>query len=236
MPPSASQCSLRSKSQQQNVISECLGPDVSAAPIPVDVTRCHARVDCAGLIRQCGRKLTGGGQQFCAQHQRSLPLGTVLGESEPAVQRRLDAIGQRARRSKGYKWYSRLKLWDESQKLGKLPQDLTDAEFEACLGSVDRFFTNHPSVQISWKLDVFCGPQSAAERYDKQKLEYLAESHRFIWFSALIFQQEMHAVHPSCTLLTITEDIFMQVLQRTNARAANHSIVRNYLQPFSGPQ
>ena len=57
-----------------------------------------------------------------------------------------------------------------------------------------------------------------------------------MWFSSTIFKQELQALVPGSTLLSVTEPVFMQALQRTTARASNHSVVRNYLQPYSGPQ
>ena len=74
------------------------------------------------------------------------------------------------------------------------------------------------------------------DRQNKDRHDYLGKPTRFMWFSSTIFKQELHALAPGSTVLTATETIFMQALQRTSARASNHSVVKNYFQPFSGPQ
>ena len=55
-------------------------------------------------------------------------------------------------------------------------------------------------------------------------------------FSSTIFNQELQALVPGSAVSNVSEAVFMQALQRTTIRASNHSVVRNYMQPFSGPQ
>jgi hypothetical protein len=46
----------------------------------------------------------------------------------------------------------------------------------------------------------------------------------------------MKVLAPDGLVENVSEDVLMDALQRKNVRAANHSVVRNYLQAFSGPQ
>ena len=253
----ASQAEAARSSLQQRRPSRA-GPEVSAAQVTststtaaapassasvpagiagaVDHSRCRARVTAAGVFRQCARVVVSADALFCKQHQKSLPYGTVEGEMEPAVFAKLAASLPRGRKTRGFRWYSRLKLWDQAQLLGKLPEALTDAEYEQCLYAIDRYFAMHAAVRHAWHLHEWSGPQSATDRQNKDRHNYLGSPNRFMWFSSTIFFQELHALAPGSTLLNVTEPLFMQALQRTSVRAANHSVVRNYLQPYSGPQ
>ena len=214
---------------------------VSSGPadedLSIDRKRCLARVVSVGVARQCARPPGKDGSIFCCQHAKTQPQGTMLGTPEPAVEAKLASVASAVRRrSKGYRWYSRLKLWDEAKLLGKMPAHLSDEELDRCLHAIDRYFAMNPAVRNTWKLEEYRGPQSASEQCILSKYEYMGQPHRFMWFSASIFRQELKALAPNGLVEHVAEDILMDALQRTNVRAANHSVVRNYLQAFSGPQ
>ena len=101
---------------------------------------------------------------------------------------------------------------------------------------IDRYFAKNPAVRHAWQLEPWSGPQSASDRRVDARYSYLGTPKRFMWFSNIIFRQELAALAPGGHLLSVNESVFMEALARTTARAANHSVVRNYLTPFSGPQ
>ena len=92
------------------------------------------------------------------------------------------------------------------------------------------------AARTHWKLARSRGPQGLSERGDLEKLNYLGKPKRFKYFSGRLFQQEVQAFRSGATIANLTEAEFMRCLQATSTRAANHSVVRNYLVAFSGPQ
>ena len=93
----------------------------------------------------------------------------------------------------------------------------------------------------SWQLDSHRGPQSIEDRNDLERLNYLGTPKRYMWYSATIFKQELTAWRlavgqPDIVVTDFSEADFVELLQRTSARGANHAIVRNYVTKFSGPQ
>ena len=133
-------------------------------------------------------------------------------------------------------WYSRLKLWDEAQLMGKCPEELTDEELDPCLWNIHRYFAMNPALIHSWQLQRNKGPQSAADRHDLERLNYLGHPRRFMYYSGSFFTEELETVRAGATLEDVTEPEFMEALKRTSARAANYGVVRNYLAAHSGPQ
>ena len=164
-----------------------------------------------GLWNCCGRNGTGSQERF-ARVQRK-PLG-----------------------QKVKTWYSRLKLWDEAQVLGKRPEDLTDEEFDRALWNIHRYFAMHPAYVHNWELQRDKGPQSVADRHNVERLNYLGHPRRFIYYSGHFFSHRSCRQFAGATIEDVTEGEFMEALKRTSARAANHAVVRNYLVAHSGPQ
>ena len=203
-------------------------------PFAVDPSRCLARVWNAGEGRQCKGQPLGSGGVYCGRHAKNLPHGTVVGEVEPTIQAKFARAQQRKTFGEREKrWYSRLKLWDEARTLGKLPADFTDEEFERALWNIHRYFAVNPAVVHGWRLQPYRGPQTADDRHDATKVDYLGEPRRFMYYSALLFREELEALRPGATLADVSEPDFMEVLKRTSARAANNGMVRNY---FTGAQ
>ena len=143
---------------------------------------------------------------------------------EPVVAARSHAKLPRGRLARGFQWYSRLELWDQSQLLGKTPDTLTDDEYLQCLHAVHVYFATNAAVRTAWRLEPWSGPQNAAERHNKSRHEYMGSLKRFMWFSSTIFNQELQALAPGSSLIDVSERTFMQALQRTTARASNHNV------------
>ena len=209
--------------------------------IQVDYSRCLGRVWNAGVGvgRQCLQHPREPGEQFCAQHGKpgGLPHGTVLGEMEPAIREKYERAGARGLGSRGFSWYSRLKLWDEVRVLGKTSVDaLTDDEFQRALYNIDRYYKKHISYVTQWRLDRKLGPQSSADRHTPHLVNYLGSPRRYAWYTATIFRQELAAWRPGVAVEDLAEGDFYDLLQRTSTRASNHSAVKNYLEVYSGPQ
>jgi len=207
----------------------------------VDHDRCLARTWNAGAGRQCARK-PAAGKQFCAQHEKTgtLKHGTVVGTIEPAVQQKYDKAASHKLGAKGFKWYSRVKLWDEARLMGKTTvASLTDDEFQRALYNIDLCFKKHASYIGQWRLREKAGPQSSADRHDPLLLNYLGSPCRYMWFSAKLFKEELAAWQKPGNIVAVedlSEADFEELLQRTSSRGANHAVVRNYIVQFSGPQ
>ena len=226
--------------------AKAAAPPARSVPLEtlvVDPTRCQARTWNAGAGRQCARKPCDG-RPFCAQHAKTLTNGTVVGEVEAAIQEKYDKANSRGLGAKGFAWYSRVKLWDETRLLGKLAVSaLTDAEFQRALYNIDRFFKMHATLIGQWRLQKNAGPQSAADRQSPGLVDYLGSPRRYMWYSATIFKQELakwpkenDGVVGELSVEDLSEAAFVELLKRTSSRAANHGIVRNYAVAFSGPQ
>ena len=64
----------------------------------------------------------------------------VTGDVEPAFQEKYDKAAKRTLGRKGFALYSRVKLWDEAQLVGKTPAQLTGVEFAQALHNIDVYF------------------------------------------------------------------------------------------------
>jgi len=157
---------------------------------------------------------------------------------ESEVQERYDKAFANGLGLKGFVYYSRVKLWDETCLVGKdAVSALTDDEFQRALYNIDRYFKKHATLIGQWGLKKNAGPQSAADRDVTVLVEYLGSPRRYMWYSATIFKQELAKWSDGCSIVAdLAEGDFLELLQRTSSRAANHGWVRNYMTAFSGPQ
>ena len=136
--------------------------DVDAAPRSVvphfdyDRTRCEALVWVAQGIamRQCHHPKKHGDR--CGIHRTKAPHGTVFQPLSTKVEESKRLPKQAIQRRQGFKWYSRVTLWQVAKNdFKKQVEQLTDQEFEACLERVNAYFRMHPAYHVSWKLKAF---------------------------------------------------------------------------------
>ena len=123
---------------------------------------------------------------------------------EPRVLEKIHKHHRRQRRQKGYVWFSRLRLFDEAQARGKAVDALTDEEFDHALRSIDRYYKMNPAYTTQWALQERRGPQSSAERHERQKVNYLGTPRRYKFFSRMIFDRELTALREGATLDDVT--------------------------------
>ena len=102
--------------------------------------------------------------------------------------------------------------------------------------NIDRFSKMHETLIGQWCLKKHAGPQSVADRQTPELVDYLGSPRRYTWYSATIFRQELAKWPNGDVAADLAEADFVELLQRTSSRAANHGWVRNYLTASSGPQ
>ena len=98
------------------------------------------------------------------------------------------------------------------------------------------FFKKHETTTTLWRLKKGAGPQSAADQGDESLVNYLGSPRLFMWYSAVIFKDELATKFPGVCVEAVSERDFLDLLQRTSTRASNHGVVRSYFVAFSGPQ
>ena len=60
---------------------------------------------------------------------------------------------------------------------------LTDEEFEDCLQKINDYFRKNPDTRKRWDLKDSVGPQSAADRLDEERMDYLGAPKKFKFYS-----------------------------------------------------
>ncbi len=216
--------------------------DLSRVNLPVDLTRCRARVWNSGIDygAQCLAK-PHPNTDFCGSHTglNKLRHGRYDNPLDPTVKTHFDKEHSKVKRQTKDRWYSRVHMWhltrSDSSKNGV--EDLTDQEYDIALQKVHDYLTLKKSVRDEYGLEPNKNPSSSQER-NAPIAEYLVKPRRFKYFSKKIFCQELQSLQVGLLPTTASERQFESALQATNADISKsriaHIMATSYW--YAGPQ
>ena len=192
---------------------------------------------------------TGGLGEFCALHQKNQSLYGRVDNSMPDADfeklvRRAAACEQQS----GFKWYSRLRMWDiASAKSVQSVDGLSNDDFLECLQAVNLYFQKHDVQRHAWGLSPHAGPQSVADRADLAKMDYVGDPRRFRFYAMTVFRGKLESLVAGSTELVngrlhltgrATERQFMVALDLTSRAMQDMHVVRSSgaVCHYRGPQ
>ena len=123
--------------------------------------------------RAVHRDGSGALGEFCALHQKKLLLYGRIDSCMPDAD--LEKLVRRAaacEQLSGFKWYSRLRMWDvAAAKSVQSVDGLSNDDFLECLQVVNAYFLKNDVQRHAWGLSPHVGPQSVADRKDLAKMD-----------------------------------------------------------------
>ena len=192
---------------------------------------------------------TGGLGEFCALHQKNQSLYGRVDNSMPDAD--LEKLVRRAaacEQQSGFKWYSRLRMWDiASAKSVQSVDGLSNDDFLECLQAVNLYFQKNDVQRHAWGLTPHAGPQSVADRADLAKMDYVGDPRRFRFYAVTVFRRKLESLVAGSTELVngrlhltdrATEQQFMVALDLTSRAMQDMHVVRSSgaVCHYRGPQ
>ena len=140
--------------------------------------------------------------------------------------------------SKGFRWYSRSKLWDYANQFqldGII--DLDNTQYMTAFSYIDHHYRCNARVRESLQLLPHVGPQTSEDRGSAQE-EYLGNVRFFKYFHRGIFDRQLQILAPTASIDSVSERAFMGALRNTSSYLANWNILRGVttVDCFCGPQ